>query len=948
MARGTERSVTTPRLTPCAVERLEVRQLLSVAVHGKSPAHALPKVPTATQSKSTAHSPKQTTASTKTTATARPIADPHFISSERSTSSAAPSTYSGLSYAYGSSPTVIRSAYGLGAYGSSTLTFGGVQGDGTGQTIAIVDAYNDPNAAGDLNAFSTYFGLPTLTSNTTGVSAINSASGPTFSKISQSGSFTSLPPTDPAGPYSSTGGDTWEQEESLDIEWAHVMAPKANILLVEAADAYDSNLYAGVTYARGVAGVVAVSMSFGESESSVDSTYDADLTTPSGHVGGAATAGGAELTGGVTFLASAGDSGAYAPGTTTITPQYPAASPNVVAVGGTTLNTSGNTYVGESAWGNGTASGTTYGQQNGGGGGGGISAYEAQPSYQASTVSAFSTTHRTYPDLSIEADPNTGVPIYDSWDFGTATPWIPGTEGGTSLASPMMAGLVAVADQDRAVNGLGSLYGTSGTLTNIYAIASSNYHDITSGSNGYAAGTGYDLATGRGSPIANLWVVAIAAIPPATGTVSGQVFRDTNGNGTFDGTDAALSGLTVYLDENNDGTRESTEPQATTSAMGTFSFTGLAAGVTGTVRLLPALAGYAQDTTPTFTVTSGGTSTANLGEFPTAYTDATAGDAWTLRASPSSSNTLQVLVNGTVTYTAPVSLPTSLLFALSGSADTMAVDFGNGVPVPSGGITVNGTSAGNGDTLSVLGTTGNDAIAVNAATVVFGSSTISYSSMPNLSVEPRTGTDALAVNSGTVSIPAQTAGAGFLARTFSSLSVAAGAKLTVGTTVARTDRTVVVVTTPANLSIAGTGQLDLGGNDLIVRGGSLSTLFNLAKAGYANGAWTGTGGLTSNVAAANAAHTTGLGVIQASSAANTTTFDGQSISAADVLVKYTYYGDANLDGTVNIADYTRTDAGFLTTGASGWSNGDYDYDGVVDGSDYTLMDNAFNGQSTVL
>jgi hypothetical protein len=852
-----------------------------------------------------------------------------------------PDTYAGSSTPYGKSPTEVRSAYGLGPFGSDTLTFNGIEGDGQGQTIAIVDAFDDPDAAADLNAFSSTFGLPTLASNAS-LSTINSAAGPTFTKVSQTGSTTSLPGTDPAGPYSSTGGNSWEQEESLDIEWAHVMAPEANILLVECYSASDNNLIrGGAAWARAQPGVVDVSMSFGGNESSGSAAYDTYFTSPAGHTGGSATAGGTELSGGVTFLASAGDSGAYGAGTTVVQPQYPASSPEVVAVGGTTLNTTDDAYVSESAWGNSASSGTE------GGGGGGISGYETQPSYQASTVSAFSTTNRTYPDVSILADPDTGVPIYDSWDFGASTPWVPGYEGGTSLASPMMAGLVAVADQDRAINGLGSLAGVSGTLANLYSISGSDYHDITTGNNGYAAGTGYDLATGRGSPVANKWVVDIAGIA-GTPTVSGQVFQDNNANDTFDGTDVGLAGVTVYLDTNNDGVHESGEPIAVTGSNGQYTFTGAPVG-SGTVRLLNVPTGFvAVAAAPSYTVTVTTSATANLGLFRTAYTDATAGDAYTIRASPTASTQLQILVNGTVAYTAPANLPPSLSFTFTGTADTAAIDFGNGDPVPSGGISVNGTAAGEGDTLSVLGTAGNDAISVNGSSVLFGTNTITYADMPNLSVEPRGGTDSLTVTGATVSLPAQAAGDGFLARSFSTLSVGAGGKVVVGTAAARSDRSVLVVTASGTLSIASTGQLDLGGNDLIVRGGTLSTIAGLVGTGYAAGAWTGVGGIASGAAAANTSHLTALGTILASAAANTSTFDGQPISATDVLVKYTYYGDTNLDGAVDIADYTRTDVGFITPGSGGWSNGDFNYDKAVDGSDYTLIDNAFNGQTTPL
>ena len=174
----------------------------------------------------------------------------------------------------------------------------------------------------------------------------------------------------------------------MDIEWAHAIAPLANIILFEATNDSNngSNLYTAVQTAADTPGVVAVSMSWTFNESSYTasqlSTYDSTVfTTPSGHIGGSATLGGTGLPGGVTFLAAAGDSGPYVgDGTSTIAPQYPATSPNVIAVGGTSLTVDGSspnyTYGGETAWGNGTRTATD------GGGGGGISADESQPSYQ--------------------------------------------------------------------------------------------------------------------------------------------------------------------------------------------------------------------------------------------------------------------------------------------------------------------------------------------------------------------------------------------------------------------------------------------------------------------------------------------------------------------------------------------------------------------------------------
>ena len=418
----------------------------------------------------------------------------------------------GSSTPYGLTPSQIRGAY----YGP------GVHGDGSGQTIAIVDAYDDPNALSDLNAFSTYFGLPTFVGN----------GGPTFQKLNQTGG-TALPGTDP--------NSTWEMEESLDIEWAHVMAPMANIILFEASDNMNNGLFTAVQTAANTSGVVAISMSWGGSEFAGETAYDATyFVTPPGHVGGAASLGGAGLTGGITFLASAGDSGAYdSQDTSTIMPQYPACSPNVVAVGGTSLTVNAdNSYENETSWGNGTNSGTD------GGGGGGISVYESQPTYQTGVVNGYSTTARTYPDVSAEADPNTGVPIYDSWDFGTSTPWCPSPIGGTSLACPLWAGVIAVADQGRATVGSGSLNGADQTLPDLYQAyktSPADFHDIISGNSIagpiYAPGAGYDLATGLGSPVGASLIPRLVGV--AAPTVTGISL--TSGS-TAGGTSVTITG----------------------------------------------------------------------------------------------------------------------------------------------------------------------------------------------------------------------------------------------------------------------------------------------------------------------------------------------------------------------------------------------------------------------
>jgi hypothetical protein len=367
----------------------------------------------------------------------------------------------------GLTPMTIRHAYGI-----DQITFNGgtITGDGSGQTIAIVDAFDNPglvsstNAgfnASDLHQFDQQFSLP----------------DPTFTKVEVGGT-----------PGTNTG---WGLEIDLDVEWAHVIAPKANIILFEALDNSTSNLLAAVNAAENTASVNVITMSWGALDNGAEPTFESSLVTPAGHQG-------------ITFFASTGDSGA--PGV------YPGASPNVVGVGGTTLNTSGNNYVSEVGWSS---------------GGGGITEF-AKPPYQSGVTQ--STTKRTIPDIAFDADPNSGVPVYDVQYSGASTPWT--QVGGTSLSSPCWAALIAIADQGMVASGSVSLNGTTQTLPLLYKLTTADFHDITSGYNGYYAGVGYDLVTGIGTPIANQLIPdlvqaanpflhVVATTPPGGGDVFG-------------------------------------------------------------------------------------------------------------------------------------------------------------------------------------------------------------------------------------------------------------------------------------------------------------------------------------------------------------------------------------------------------------------------------------------
>jgi hypothetical protein len=790
------------------------------------------------------------------------------------------------------SPAQLRHFYGL-----DTFNYGSTTADGTGQTIAIIAADNQPNITTDLATFDSKYGL---------------TAPPSLRVVNQTGG-TTLPTT-----YSSGAAI----ETSLDVEWSHAMAPGANIVVIECNSTQFSDLIAGgVTTANSITGVSVVSISYGSPEFSGESSYDKYFT----HTG-------------VTYVAAVGDNGSA-------DTFYPATSPDVVAVGGTQITTadSSGSYGSETVWNDPPPKTST---NDPGATGGSISGYEGKPSYQSSvTQSEF---NRTTPDVSIDASTNTGVYVIDSSQSNGPVFKV----GGTSLSAPCWAGIIAVADQGRAIDGQSPLTGSTQTLPDLYKLPAADFHDITSGNNnyngtgGYDAGTGYDLASGLGTPIANLLIPALAGYTVAqAATVTGKVFQDNNADGAFNGTDTALAGVTVYLDENFDGIHQSTEPTAVTNSSGGYIFTGITGGTVGQVLPLSST-GYVLVGTAGFTATAGQTSTANVALFPTSFSDSTAGRAYTVQVSPTDDTELQILINGTVTYDAPISLLSSLRFTFTGGSDSLSVDFGNGNPL-NGTLTVNGTSTSDNDTLKILGTTGNDTITINAGVVKFGSSTIDDSNVPNLSVDPRTGIDSLTVNSGTVALPAVQAGGEILARTFSTLSIAAGTKLAVGTAASRSDRTVLSVAT-----LSAVGQLDLGGNDMIVTGSSLSAVNTLVTTGYAGRAWTGNG-IASSAAASDTSKLTTLGFIQNNQSGtalftSSNKFDGIVPATSAVLIKYTYVGDANLDGTVDGSDYALIDAAFSKGKQTGWFNGDFNFDGTVDGSDYSLIDSTDSNAHTTI
>ena len=368
---------------------------------------------------------------------------------------------SGSGLPAGLSPVQLKTAYGINAvqFVANGLPY---VGDGTGQTIAIVDAYHNPNVLSDLKKFDATFGLR----------------DPQFTEINLG--------------TADNVNDGWAGETALDVEWSHAIAPGANIVLVEAVDQTIPGLLAAIDVARHVPGVTAVSMSFGYAENQApgSSAYDTYFTTPAGHTG-------------ITFIASSGDTGTLRMTGQNSGPSWPSTSPNVVAVGGTTLVLGGpKGYVGESIW---------------NGSGGGYSLYVPEPAYQRSIQS---TGKRSVPDVALVADPYTGVAVYTTYPQAGFGGW--GVVGGTSLSSPAWAGIMAIINQGRDLQHLASLDGPTETLPDLYALPASDFNKIALSGPGYGQSYSFGsqnqsktmIQTGLGSP-AGMALINDLITPPA-------------------------------------------------------------------------------------------------------------------------------------------------------------------------------------------------------------------------------------------------------------------------------------------------------------------------------------------------------------------------------------------------------------------------------------------------
>ena len=328
----------------------------------------------------------------------------------------------------GYGPTQLQSAYNLASAAAA---------NGTGQTVAVVDAFDDPNAASDLAVYRSQYGLPACT-----------VANGCFSKVNENGATSPLPSPAPAS-------DDWTGEESLDVDMVSAICPNCHIILVEASSESNDDLGAGVNAAVSL-GAKFVSNSYGGSEASNDSTYDSEYYDHPG----------------VAVTASSGDGGYGV--------EYPAASQYVTAVGGTSLSTASNSRGWtESVWSTSSTEGA----------GSGCSADDPKPTWQTDTGCS----KRTVADVSAVADPATGVAVYDTYNNNGG--W--NVYGGTSVASPLIASVYALAGAPAAGTTPASyLYAHT---SNLYDVTSGSTSTCTPAYL-CTAEVGYDGPTGLGTP----------------------------------------------------------------------------------------------------------------------------------------------------------------------------------------------------------------------------------------------------------------------------------------------------------------------------------------------------------------------------------------------------------------------------------------------------------------
>jgi len=599
----------------------------------------------------------------------------------------------------GYGPSTFQAAYGLTAASAA---------DGSGTTVAVIDAYNDPTAASDLAEYRSAAGLPALTSGQ-------------FTQYNQEGETSPLPATAPTD-------DDWTLEESLDVDMVSAICPLCKIDLVEATNDSGTGLYVAEETAATTLGAKYISNSWGGSESSTDLTYDTEYFGVSG----------------VVYTASAGDS-AYSGGVI-----YPATSPHVVGVGGTTLDTASNSrgYT-ESVWETSSTEGT----------GSGCSSNEPQPSWQSAlSVITAVCGFKVDNDTAADADPNTGAAVYDTTNGNGGWEEV----GGTSESSPIIASVFALAGN----NGNGG----ENAADSIYTHTSSLY-DVTSGSNGSCgssllctAKTGYDGPTGWGTP---------------------------DGLTAFESNSTTSNAVTVTNPGSQTGTvgtAASLQISASDSASGqtlTYSATGLPAGLsisssTGLISGTPTTSG-SYSVTVTAKDTTGATGSASF--------------TWTINST--TGNTVTVTNPGSQTGTVGTAASLQIKATDSASGQTLtysATGLPAGLSISSTTGLITGTpttAAANSVTVTAKDTTGATGSASFTWTISAASSCASQQLLTNGGFE-------------TGSISPWTSSAGVLADTGEGVPAQAGSWLAWldGYGEAHTDTLAQTVTIPAGCTVA--------------------------------------------------------------------------------------------------------------------------------------------------
>ena len=506
---------------------------------------------------------------------------------------------------------------------------------GSGKTVAIVDAYDDPSAENDLGVYRSNFGLPACTT----------ANG-CFKKVNQNGATSPLP----------AANSGWSSEIALDLEMVSAVCPNCHILLVEASSPTTGNLGTAVNTAV-AQGAVAVSNSYGGSESSSETSFDNSYYKHPG----------------VAIVASSGDSGYHV--------EYPASSPYVTAVGGTSLQHASNARGWtESVWSTSSSEGA----------GSGCSAYEPKPSFQTDTGCA----RRTVADVSAVADPATGVAVYDSYGSGGWTVF-----GGTSVASPIIGAMYALASAP-----------TAGTYPNSYPYANPGaLYDVTTGSTASCSPAylctgevGYDGPTGLGTPngaaafgpastvgsdfsvSVNPTSVSVAAGSNGTATVSTAITSGSSesvslsASGLPPGVTASFSPATV----NSGSSSTLTLTAASTTAAGTYSVTVTGTAATGShtaVLSLTVTSAPASDFSISVSPASASV-TAGSGASATVSTAVTSGSAQSVTLGASG------LPSGATASFSPASVT-------AGSSSTLTISTSSSTPAGTYTVTITGTGS---------------------------------------------------------------------------------------------------------------------------------------------------------------------------------------------------------------------------------------------------------------